>query len=228
MEDRVINPKTKKLIKINGPTYTKLIDEGYTKSYLNSLKKAEDLQLNLVTDKPIEYNDDVMNTIIRYLPLNELFAFYHTNKHFAKLLNNQELLKNLSENFDIKSASSFMDFINQIIKNKYKYDMSTLHDLKDPKSEYVGYRKNTYRWYIQTQISEYKIIYNAYHKGESITSCKTRRTTDTDLCHAKNYLQKHDYASEIDRLSASKNNEDYKKNLNHLEYAIYYKLLLDI
>ena len=222
MEDRVINPKTKKLIKIDGPTYTKLIDEGYTKSYLNSLKKVEDLQLNLVSDKPIEYNDDVMNTIIRYLPLNELFAFYHTNKHFAKLLNNKELLNDLSENFDIKSASNFMDFINQIIKNKYKYDMSTLHDLKEKE------KINNYRWYSETVYSSYKIIYNAYHKGELITTCKTRRTTDTDLCHAKNYLQKKGYAYEIDQLSASKNNQDYKKNLNHLEYAIYYKLISNI
>ena len=39
-----------------------------------------------------------MNTIIRYLSLNELFAFYHTNKHFAKLLNNKKLLNDLIGN----------------------------------------------------------------------------------------------------------------------------------
>lgn len=72
-----------------------------------------------------------MNTIIRYLPLNELFAMYHTNKHFANLLNQKELLNDLSENFDIHHASTFIDFINQLIKNKYRYDMTTLHDLKD-------------------------------------------------------------------------------------------------
>lgn len=215
--ERVINPKTKKYINVDGPTYNKLLSEGYTKSYLNSLHKVEDLQLNLISDEPVQYNDDVLNTIIRYLPLNELFAMYHTDKHIRQLLNNKALLKDLGKNFDVE-PTSFMDFIHQIIKDKYKYDMNDLHN-----NLLFDYKK---RWYSGNVIKAYNIIYNSYKKGELISSCKTRRTTDTALCYAKQFLRK-EYAKEIDLLAGAKLN-NYSQYLNHLEYAIYYKLLSNI
>ena len=215
--ERVINPKTKKYINVDGPTYNKLLSEGYTKSYLNSLHKVEDLQLNLISDEPVQYNDDVLNTIIRYLPLNELFAMYHTDKHIRQLLNNKALLKDLGKNFDVE-PTSFMDFIHQIIKDKYKYDMNDLHN-----NLLFDYKK---RWYSGNVIKAYNIIYNSYKKGELISSCKTRRTTDIALCYAKQFLRK-EYAKEIDLLAGAKLN-NYSQYLNHLEYAIYYKLLSNI
>ena len=221
--DRVINPKTKKYIKIDGPTYNKLLDEGYTKSYLNSLHQKEDLELSMTTDKPIEYNDDVMITILRYLSLNELFAMNHTSKHISKLLNDLFLLNDLAINFKIEPVHSFNAFIHDIIYKKYKYDMSTLHDLNDVKPG----SKNLSRQYSFNIISSFKLIYNAYRQEQYISSCKTRRTTDNPLCHAKIYLKDYGFNKEIDRLQAS-TPKDYKKNLNQLEYAIYYHLLSTI
>ncbi len=169
----------------------------------------------MITDKPVQYNNDVMDNILRYLPLNELFAMSHTNKHFRQLLNNFKL-NDLSESFDIKPVDNFMALMNQLIYDKYKYDMTKLHSLEEIKKK---------EWWHATPITSYNEIYKAFLKNEFIYSCKTRRTTNTPLCQAKYYLRKN-YAKEIDQLNASKN--DYQKNLNHLEYAIYYNLLSQI
>ena len=221
---RIINPKTKKYIHVDGPNYNKLVEEGYTKSYLNSLQKVSDLQLAMVTDQPITYNDDVMNVIIGYLPLNELFALYHTNKHLSHLLNNPELLNALIQNFEIdinkvrKPITTFMQFIDELLYDVYKYDMQELHTK-------VGIKKPNY---YHNVIRAYNMIYNQFLKNKLISMCKTRRTTNTELCHAKHYLQKNGYTKEVDILSSSKNNEEYKHNLSRLEYAIYYNLLSTI
>ena len=222
--ERIINPKTKKYINVDGPTYNKLVEEGYTKSYLNSLRQVSDLQLAMVTDQPIAYNDDVMNVIIGYLPLNELFALYHTNKHFSHLLNNPELLNALIQNFEIDTnklqepINTFMSFINQLIYNVYQYDMKELHTK-------VGIKKPNY---YHNVVRAYNMIYNQFLKNKLISMCKTRRTTNTELCHAKHYLQKNGYTQQIDILSSSKDSEEYKNNLSRLEYAIYYNLLSTI
>lgn len=219
--ERVINPKTKKYIHVDGPTYNQLVEEGYSKSYLNSLRNITDLQLNLTTQNQISYNDDVILMIIRYLQLNELFAFYHTNKHFHKLLNNTLFIDELNENYHV-NTKNFMDFIHQLIFRKYKYDMNELTTFKYSKG-----KKEKNNYYIIYSVEQYITILKNYYKGVLISSCKTRRTTKSGLCNAKHYMKK-DYAKEIDTLSASKNNKEYEKGLLQLEYAIYYQLLKEI
>lgn len=218
---RVINPKTKKYIHVNGPTYNQLVEEGYSKSYLNSLKNVKDLQLNLVTNEQVQYNDDVILMIIRYLLLNELFAFYHTNKHFHKLLNNNLFIDELNENYNVKGLN-FMDFIHQIIYKKYNYNMNDLLNIGK-----LNCIASKYKWYTFNAVNGYTLILDCYHHGELISAFKTRRTTQGRLGEAKRYMRK-EYAKEIDILSASKNNKAYEKNLSYLEYAIYYNLLKKI
>jgi len=196
--ERVINPITKKYINVNGPKYNQLVEEGYTTSYLNSLKRVEDLHLNRITDQPIAFNDDVMKMIVYYLPLHELFVLYHTSKYFTTLLNNVDLLKTLSGNI-VPTPTSFMALIHDKINNKYTYKYSMKY---------------------------YKIIHDAYLRHELISSCKTRRTSKSKLCEAKDYLKQHGFAKEIDLLYASKNEHAYGQHLSHLEYAIIYHALL--
>lgn len=102
--NRVINPKTKKYIRIDGPTYNKLLEEGYKKSYLNSLKCVENLQLE--KNKQISYNDDVILLLIRYLQLSELFAFYHVCTQFNKLINNAIFIEELNDNYHTNGKNS--------------------------------------------------------------------------------------------------------------------------
>lgn len=216
--ERVINPKTKKYINVDGPTYNKLVEEGYAKSYLNSLKTVEDLQLNLKTDEQVQYTDDVILTLIKYLPLQELFAFYHTNKQFHKLMNSKIFIDYINKTYDI-NVHNFMDFINIMIYNKYKVNMNDLY-----KDDNKSYR------YVFDDIWGYNVIYKEYKKGNLISVCNTtKRTTrskgiNVKLCESKQTMRK-EYAKEIDNLYGSKNNKEYEKNLNQLEYAIYYKLL---
>jgi hypothetical protein len=206
MEDRIINPKTKRYIKIGGPSYVKLIEEGYKESYLNSLKNVNNLELSKITDQSIIFNDDVMEMIIRTLQLPELYALYHTSKHFKKLLNNQQLLNDFSHSFEIVQVNSFDDLIDSLI-NEYLT---------------MGYNK----YDVQNVFREYNIIKNAFKNNEKITICKTRRLDKNIICQAKFYMAKNGYAREIEKLSGSINDEEYKMNLKNLEYNIYYNTLL--
>ena len=219
--ERIINPKTKKYIYINGPTYNKLIEEGYSASYLNSLKKVENLQLNLITTQLITYNDDIILILIRYLQLNELFAFYHTSKQFIRLINNNLFIIELNKNFRVK-ADNFMNLIHLIIYNKHKYNM---HDLyKEPPGR-------VYWWYNSNIIENFNVLYNQYNKGNLLNNTimvrTSRHSQKNILCGVKKNMIKN-YAKELNKLSSSKNIIEYKKNLIRLEYAIYYNLLREI
>lgn len=208
--NRIVNPKTKKYINVDGPTYNKLLEDGYTKSYLNSLKNLNNLQLNLKTDEPIMYNNDVILILIRYLHLNELFAFYHTSKQFHICLNNEIFIVELCKNYRV-IAKNFMNFIHQIIYKKYKYDMN------------ASIPRNGNWWNVNDVIA-YKIIMKEYNQGNYLSMCKTKRTTKNKLCEIRNYMRR-DYAKEINNLSAAKTTEAYKSCLIQLDYAIYCKLL---
>lgn len=208
MEDKIINPLTKKYIKVGGPTYYKLIDEGYKESYLMSLKTKNDLQLSNITNEPVQFNDDVMNIILRSLDIRELFAMYHTNKYIVKSLNNKQLLSDLAEQFEIEPTDTFYDFIISIINDYLKTDITNLNK---------KYYSNNVHIFL-----ELKIIKDAFiNNHEKITMCRTRRLDKNKLCLAKYYLLKNGFGKEIELLNSSKNDDEYKKNLYHLEYKMY-------
>jgi hypothetical protein len=195
--ERVINPLTKKYINVNGPTYNKLLEDGYEASYLNSLKTINDLQLSNITTEPVKFNDDMMYNVIMYLDLPKLYALYHTSKYFVRLLNKPEILLFLSEKFDVPRFDTFNQFINDIIGNIWKHDYS-----------------------LRQIMNSYFFIFNMFNQwNKKITECKTRRTSDNKLCRSKYKLRK-DFPKEIDKLSASKDDDNYKNNLTHLLYAI--------
>ncbi len=200
--EQIINPKTKRFIKIGGPSYKKLINEGYKESYLNSLKNINNLQLNTITDQPIHYNDDIMTIVIQTLQLPELYALYHTSKYFHKLFNTKQILDNLINDFEIKAAT-FDDFISILIKNylKIDFDQNKIFD-------------------------EYQIIENAFiNNHEKITMCRTRRLDQNIICIAKFYLLKKGFSKEIENLSGSKTDDQYIINLKNLKYQLYYDTL---
>lgn len=197
----IINPKTKRFIKIDGPSYKKLINEGYKESYLNSLKNINSLQLNTITDQPIHYNDDIMTIVIKTLQLPELYALYHTSKYFQKLFNTKQILDDLTNDFGIK-ADTFDEFVDILINNYLKINFNQ-HKVFD----------------------EYQIIENAFiNNHEKITICRTRRLDQNVICIAKFYLLKNGFI-EIEKLSGSKTDEEYTINLKNLKYQIYYDTL---
>jgi hypothetical protein len=198
MEEKIVNPITKRYIKVNGPTYMKLVEEGYKPSYLNSLKDIKTLELNSITDEQIQFNDDVMHIIINKLNLQELYALYHTNKYFKNLLDSEPILNELCKKYFTcwENINTFDDFVYVF---NYKYNEYTLKSLNLIKSTYIN-------------------------ENKKITECKSRRLDKTPLCNAK-YNLSYGYKKEIDLLSSSKNDKEYKKNLAYLEYVINHRLL---
>lgn len=198
MEEKIINPITKRYIKVNGPTYMKLVETGYKPSYLNSLKDIKNLELNSITDDQIQFNDDIMLIIIKKLNLQELYALYHTNKYFKILLDSEPILNEICKEYYVrrKNVNTFDDFV--YIFN-YRYDKYILNSLNLIKSTYINEHKK-------------------------ITECKSRRLDKTPVCDAK-YNLSYGYKRELDLLSSSKNDKEYKKNLAYLEYVINYNLL---
>lgn len=208
MEQKVINPITKKYIKINGPTYNQLVDKGYTTSYLNSLKNKEDLYIK--PNQFISFNNDMMSNIIMYLDPQQLYVLYHTSKLFEKMLNDPHMLHMLNEKYNLENYTNFIDFIdhfvNIVIKKKWDRVDST-----------------HYRW--ESIIQYLNIIKNEYHKNNKLTGCRTRKLSETPVCKAGFYFRYIGYDKEIDLLASSLSDNEYKINLYQLEYAIYNHLL---
>jgi hypothetical protein len=207
MEQKVINPITKKYIKINGPTYNQLIDNGYTVSYLNSLKNKEDLYIK--PDQFISFNNDMMSNIIVYLDVQQLYTLYHTSKLFEKLLNDPHILHMLNEKYNLENYTTFIDFIDHFINIviKKKWDRIEKH----------------YRW--ESIIHFLNIIKDEYNKNNKLTGCRTRKLTETLVCKTGFYLRFIGYDKEIDLLASSRSDNEYKINLYQLEYAIYNHML---
>ncbi len=76
--DKVVNPKTGKLIKINGPTFNKLIEEGYTK---NELMEKDLEQL----DEELPF--DILYNILIQSNINQIQNLCYTNKYLHQICN---------------------------------------------------------------------------------------------------------------------------------------------
>ena len=155
LDTQIINPKTKRAIKIGGPTHKILVAEGIISK--ESLKLNEVIQeakdiLSIIASRIDEIPFDIMGTIMTYLDYKYIKTLFKNSTIEAKILENENhrlwkllVQRDLTNNFDLfcKNARRFQRIKNPII-SEYTESINNLYKKENVCSFMMkrGYEKN--------------------------------------------------------------------------------------
>ena len=149
---KIKSPKTNRQISIGGSTYKNLLRDGYTDDFLlgNETKKINNVFL------PSDPYFHIFNMSMTHhffddkLNINDLISLYRTNKSYQRLLNDQNILNHLSQQYHLNHSTSFKDFIKKykdycmkllvLVSYFYQYGKSKL----PPKLKSIALELNLY------------------------------------------------------------------------------------